>query len=224
MTTASAAATAALLCLLEVVSRPVGLQWKATDWILLRMGLDGAAGAFAHSFANAYVSTGLHPYLIAVLAGVAGNVSIRSHVITLGSGESAKAISLAPPFDAVRLFLDTRIARAAIPAVSSWITDVGMPALRHRSNLEIINRYKEELSLSGQKKDSEVAELLSLVQLQSLPDQREEPAPARDRADVETVASEEAEQLQRKVLVEIIRQGGYSFLRKLAAEETSRNG
>ncbi len=224
--------TAALICFLEVASRPLGLHYRAGGWLVLRIGLDAGAGVIAHSLAGGYAPPNLPPYLVAALAGAFGSAFIRSQVFTLGSGESAKTIGPGQPFDKVRLFLDVRIARATGRVRIKWLDQECVQGLAHRTIDEILARYLEELSLSGEKRDDDVARLISLARLQESPPCDDATAAVTEvpegrtasrgdvsgRASSGLVESHDPHELRREVLLEITRKGGYKFLRRMVAE------
>ncbi len=123
-----------------------------------------------------------------------------------------------------------RVARATARVRIQWLDQEGLPGLQHRTVDDIIRRYCEELSLSGEKSDAEVAELVSLTRLQESPPCDDATSAVNEVAEGRAASSgdasgqarfgavESCHPPERRVLIEIMKQGGYKFLREMVAE------
>ena len=131
----AAGGVAASLSLLEVVTGRNGFVRQALGWALLRMAIDGAAGAVAYQPVRAAAS-GLPELLVIVLAGAAGAATLRSYVVTLQKGGTQ--VGVISIYDKIKKWTDDKIAGAVSIQRRRWLESTVEPTLRSVSADEII--------------------------------------------------------------------------------------
>lgn len=131
----AAAGVAASLSLLEVVTGRNGFVRQALGWALLRMAIDGAAGAVAYQPVRA-AATGLPELLVIVLSGAAGAAALRSYVVTLQKGGTQ--VGVISIYDKIKRWTDEKIAGAVSIARRQWLESTVEPTLNSVSADEII--------------------------------------------------------------------------------------
>jgi hypothetical protein len=109
-------------------TKPTRADYAWAFWIL-RVGLEMGIGIAAISIAIAAKGSLSQQPLAWIAAGAAGPVAVRTRIIDIGAGSSARPVGLASAYEPIRDWIAQRIDDIGAAAQSRWLTEELLPTL-----------------------------------------------------------------------------------------------
>jgi hypothetical protein len=127
------AATLAFAELFFALPRTTALTFRATHWVLLRIGVDFILGVLAYPLILAASSgkSGHHAAWVTVLAAGAGGTAVLRTQLSVARREGRQVrLGVSGAYDQLRSYVDRQIVSISAAVQSDWIVDAVVPALK----------------------------------------------------------------------------------------------